>query len=257
MKNFLKKFVVFLGIVTVISATLSTVLNNSTVAADGNRIDGSSCEYFLGMTAWDCGFQSMEGNQDALVSNIALIATNVLSDITVIASYLVIGYVMYGGYLYMFSSGDAGRVMAGKKTLQHAFIGLAIVMSAYAIFGAIRIALIGNGGNLGECNPTTGGCVTAGDMVTNLIHWFAGVAGAVSAIFVVVGGWGYITASGDPSKLQKAKSTILYALIGLVVVALTEVLTAFISNLIREANKTEETSYHIETQITNNDKELT
>ena len=147
----------------------------------------------------------------------------------------------------MFASGDPGKAAAGKKTLTHAFIGLAIVVSAYAIFGAIRIALIGNN-SLGDCDITTGKtCVEDTTLITNLIQWVVGIGGVVAAIFIVIGGWGYVTAAGDPNKLQKAKTTIMYALIGLVVVALAEVITAFVSNLVREANG--DTSYLDSTSI--------
>ena len=141
MKNFLKKFAVFLGIVATISITFSVNPPNSTFAE--TRSDGSECTTFAGLVMWDCGFKSDMSSEEDLTGNIVLIASNILTDVTIIASYLIIGYVMYGGYLYMFSSGDAGKAAAGKKTLQHAFIGLAISMSAYAIFSAIRIALIG------------------------------------------------------------------------------------------------------------------
>lgn len=247
MGNFLKKFAVFIGIVATISATVSLTTPTPTYA------DSFHCEYFLGMPSWDCGLTDMS-NEDDLTSNIAKIASNVLTDITIIASYLIIGYVMYGGFLYMFSSGDPSRAMAGKKTLQHAFIGLAIVASAAAIFSGIRIALIGNA-SLADCNPTNGNeCVDGGTMVTNLIQWFAGMGGVVAAIFVVVGAWGYITAAGDPGKLQKAKTTILYAVIGLIIVALTEVLTAFISSLVRDANSTSHTSTSLVADINNKEK---
>lgn len=228
MKNFFKKIVLFLGIIAAFSATTSLVSAPTTSAAD------YSCRYFAGLTSWDCNVGEIN-SEDSLTSNIAQIATNILTDITVIAAYLVLGYVIYGGYLYMFSSGDPGKAAAGKKTLTQAFIGLAIVLSAYTIFSAIRIALVGNQSL--ECDQLTGsGCIDGGDMVVNLIQWVVGIGGAVAAIFIVVGGFGYITANGDPGKLQKAKTTILYALIGLVIVALAEVLTAFISNLVREAN---------------------
>ena len=236
MKNFCKKLIVFLGIIAAIVTPISLTASHPTFADDGARSDGTSCQYFLGMTAWDCGFNKNMASEEELTSNITLIASNILTDATVIASYLVIGYVIYGGYLYMFSSGDPGKAAAGKKALTHAFIGLAIVMSAYAIFSGIRIAIIGNQ-SFNECKITEGkACVDGGDMVVNLIHWFCGMGGAVSAIFLVVGGWGYITAAGEPGKLEKAKKTILYALIGLVIVALSTVLTAFVSSLIRASN---------------------
>ena len=196
---------------------------------------------FLGLVAWDCGVSIAD--QDDLKSNIWIIASNIAKDIAVIATYLVIGYVIYGGYLYTFSSGDPGKLATGKKTLVQAFTGLAITMLASIIVGAIRIALLGsNGGNIGNCTAGVNACVTANDLVKNLIDWVIGIAGVVSAVFLVYGGIQYVTSSGDPSKLKRAKDTILYALIGLAIVALTTVITAFVSNTIRDASKSESTS---------------
>lgn len=250
MKNFFKKFLVFAGILVAVTSTINLVNSAPTFADTG--IGGRACPNFLGMTSWDCGFVETINSETVLTDNIVKIATNILTDITVIAAYLVLGYVIWGGYLYMFSSGDAGKAAAGKKTLQHAFIGLAIVVSAYTIFGAIRIALLG-GGSFGDCDITSGRtCTDGGTLVTNLIQWVAGMGGVVAAIFVVIGGWGYITAAGDPGKLQKAKTTIMYALIGLVIVALAEVLTAFVSSLVRGANG--DTSYLDQSSIALNIK---
>lgn len=231
MKNLSKKFLIAGLIIATISAVFSFVAPVTTFADSGFH---GTCRNFLGLTSWDCGVNIQ--TEDDLKNNLWTIAANIATDITVIAAYLVLGYVIYGGYLYISSSGDPSKVAAGKKTLTHAFIGLAIVMSANVIMGAVRIALVGNSGNIGNC-ATDSGCVDPNTMVTNLIQWVIGIAGIVAAIFVVCGGISYATSSGDPSKLQKAKQIILYALIGLVVVALAEIITAFVSNIIREANK--------------------
>lgn len=229
MKNFFKKIALFLGIIAAVSFTFNLASTPDTSAA------GFSCRYFAGLTSWDCNVGDIN-SEAALKSSIAAIATNILTDLTVIAAYLILGYVIYGGYLYIFSSGDPGKAATGKKAITQAFIGLAITISAYTIFSAIRIALIGD--QALNCDPLTGAsCVDGGDMVTNLVQWIVGMGGVVAAIFIVVGAFGYITSNGDPGKLQKAKTTILYALIGLVIVALAEVLTAFISNLVRESNE--------------------
>lgn len=190
-----------------------------------------SCRYLAGFTSWDCGVNI--SNQDSLKSGIWTIAVNVLTDITVLAAYLVVGYVIYGGYLYVFSGGEPNKVLAGKKTLSQAFIGLAIVMSAHLIMSTIRFALLGNG-NLSDCVNTQ--CVDPGSLFVNGVQWAIGIGGAVAAIFVIYGAITYITSSGDPSKLQKAKQMITYALIGLAIVALAEVITAFVSSRIRSAN---------------------
>lgn len=232
MKNFFKKIAILCGIIAVISFTVNLVAPSPTYARS-----------FLGMPSWDEGLGPWDSEAN-LTSNIAKIATNILTDLTVIAAYLVLGYVIWGGYQYMFSSGDPGKAAAGKKTLVHAFIGLAITLSAYAIFGGIRTALIGNT-SLGNCSLNE--CVTPDEMITNIIQWIVGMGGVVAVIFVVVGAWGYITAAGDPGKLQKAKTTIAYALIGLAIVAFAEIVTAFISSTIRDANTAKDENSYLDT----------
>ncbi|MBR3252698.1 hypothetical protein IKF84_01330 [Candidatus Saccharibacteria bacterium] len=249
MKNFFKKFLVFLGIIATVSATVSFAGLTPVSAEEGEkRIDGSSgCPHFLGMTSWDCNVPPID-SEDTLVKSIATIATNILTDISVIASYLVLFYVIYGGFLYITSAGDPGKAANGKKTLVHAFIGLAIVTSAYTIFSAIRIA-IATDVALADC--VWNECASPNNLVANLINWLSGIVGVVSAAFVLIGAWGYITANGDPSKLQKAKQTILYAIIGLVIFALAQIITGFVSSTLRDAN-----SYVNNSVIANNYKEI-
>lgn len=230
MKNLPKKILTIC--VVIIAAFAIFDLSTPQAFAADNGFHGG-CRYLLGLTSWDCGVNIT--NETDLKNNIWTIVANIVTDITVIAAYLVLGYVIYGGYLYIFSGGDPSKVATGKKTLTQAFIGLAIVMSANVIMGAIRIALVGGSGNIGNC-ATTGGCVDPNQMVTNLIQWVIAVVGIVAVAFIVYGGILYTTSSGDPAKVKKAKDTILYAVIGLIIVALAEIITAFVSGIIRDAN---------------------
>ena len=204
--------------------------------ADNANVD--HCRYFLGMVSWDCGTKITEGSptQTELTQGIWIIALNILSDISVIATYLAIGYVVYGGYQYIFSAGDPAKVVVGKKTLSQAFIGIAIVVSASIILNTIRIIL---GANFTQ-DCTTGDCINQTDpsiLFDNFISWFIGIGGVVAAIFVVYGGIAYITSSGDSNKVQKAKNILLYALIGLAIVGLARIITAFAFNAIKQANE--------------------
>ena len=242
MFNKLKSLIILITLI--FTSTLTTSFNSfatadpSTGGGGGGGSDSptsyvdGTCNYILGLTSWNCGVDIHDG--ETLKRDIWVIVTNIAIDITVIAAYLVLGYVIYGGYLYMFSDGETGKIVSGKKTLNHAFIGLAIVMSANIIMSTIRFALLGSNGNLADCARSS--CINPNDLATNLIQWVIGIAGVAAAIFIVQGAIAYITSSGDPSKLQKAKNTITYALIGLAIVALAEIITAFVSNMIRQAN---------------------
>ena len=68
------------------------------------------------------------------------------------------------------------------------------------------------------CSGTKDGLPKAIEKIVNAIIL---VLGIVAVIFVIIGGVQYMTSSGDSGKTEKAKKTIIYALIGLVICALS------------------------------------
>lgn len=252
----LKKILVSVFIVFLSMMTVSPLLSENTFAEEtksdkttssANYGIDSTCRDFMGLTSWNCGVEISD--KESIKSGVWTIASNILVDLTVIAAYLVVGYVIYGGYMYITSSGEAGKVATAKKTLAQAFIGLAIVMLTSVILNSIRIALL-NGGSFVDCaTPVAEGgesCVKGtGNIATNAIQWVIGVAGFVAAVYVVYGGIAYMTSSGDPGKVQRAKNMIIYALIGIAVCALAEVITSFVSSTLRKASTAAESSYII------------
>lgn len=247
MKNILKKFFLTLGIALTVLLSSGATISTPTYADGFEGRQGDDCGYILGMVSWDCNVNIKD--EDSLKSGIWIIASNIAVDITVIVVYLAVGYIIYGGYLYILSNGDPGKVATGKKALTQAFIGLAIVMLANVILNTIRIAL--GGVSLAENCTVEGACVSNVDqMVIGAINWVISVVGVVSAIFVVYGGISYMTSAGDPGKLKKAKDTILYACIGLIIVALAWIISGFVSGLIRDANNSNTASLINESIIT-------
>lgn len=53
--------------------------------------------------------------------------------------------------------------------------------------------------------------------IQNILTIVFSVIGAIAVLMVVIGGMRYITAQGDPSQLSKAKQTIIYAIVGVLV----------------------------------------
>lgn len=89
------------------------------------------------------------------------------------------------------------------------------------------------GTNLSTDNP--GGCENAGEaedkvqgLIRLIINIFSIVVGVVSVIMIIIGGLKYITSSGDSNNVTSAKNTILYAIIGLIVVALAQFIVQFV-----------------------------
>lgn len=67
--------------------------------------------------------------------------------------------------------------------------------------------------------------------IQSVIKVLVTIAGLVSAGFFVWGGIGYITSSGNPESLDRAKKTILYSAIGLAIVLGSYVLSNIVTQL--------------------------
>lgn len=66
------------------------------------------------------------------------------------------------------------------------------------------------------------------DFITPIIILLIALAGIWALIQFVLGGFGYITAAGDPKKVQEAQSKLMHSIIGLVIIAASFVLAALI-----------------------------
>ncbi len=55
------------------------------------------------------------------------------------------------------------------------------------------------------------------------INWVTLIAGSVALIFIIVGGINFMTANGDPAKVKLARDMILYAFVGIILVAIAQV----------------------------------
>ena len=66
--------------------------------------------------------------------------------------------------------------------------------------------------------------------VTNIINGVIGILGFACVVVMIVGGVQYMTSAGDTGKVTKAKNTILYGLIGLVICVLAFAIVNFVIN---------------------------
>ncbi len=54
------------------------------------------------------------------------------------------------------------------------------------------------------------------------------VVGVIAVIMIIIGGLKYVTSNGDSNSISSAKNTIIYALIGIVVVAIAQSVVRFV-----------------------------
>jgi len=81
----------------------------------------------------------------------------------------------------------------------------------------------------GGCNSNVSGSSNKlEDLIRTIINVFSVIVGSVSVIMIIIGGFRYITSGGDSNNVGGAKNTILYAIVGLIIVAFAQVIVQFV-----------------------------
>lgn len=79
----------------------------------------------------------------------------------------------------------------------------------------------------GDC-ATEGGEGKVNSLIQKVINVLSAIVGVIAVIMIIIGGFRYITSGGAADKVTSAKNTILYGLIGLVIVALAQIIVKFV-----------------------------
>lgn len=113
---------------------------------------------------------------------------------------------------------------------------LGLVAVASIALGAFALvpdsALAASGASKNEVCSGIGGCNDSTNNITNtirnVVNVFSAIVGVVAVIVVLIAGFQYVTAAGDSSKVATAKSTLIYAIVGLIVAALSQAIVQFV-----------------------------
>lgn len=70
------------------------------------------------------------------------------------------------------------------------------------------------------------------DFITNLIKMLLAIVLAVAVLFIILGGFWYITSAGNETQAEKGKNTLKYALFGIVIIVLSYVLVTIVTNFL-------------------------
>jgi len=156
-------------------------------------------------------------------NQIWLIALALSEDMFRIIGFLAVIFVIWGGFRYITSQGEPEHIKSAQSTIFNALIGLVI-----AILAAGTVNFIAN--QLGGTNSVNGlpNIVDTSTTLTNVVNILFGIIGAVALLMLVFGGFKYVTSGGESAKVNSAKNTILYALIGLTVCVLAVAIVNFI-----------------------------
>ncbi len=79
-----------------------------------------------------------------------------------------------------------------------------------------------------ELKDTDGADCTANDsqritnLIKNIIDLISIVVGVICVIVIIIGGFRFITSAGDSNGITSARNTIIYAIVGLIIVAFAQ-----------------------------------
>lgn len=109
-------------------------------------------------------------------------------------------------------------------------------LSAWAVtVGSAGTAVAQGGGNQSNVkkpdvpNPV-GSDTDVGAIIARVIDALLIFAGAVAVLFLIIGGFRYVISAGNPDQVEGAKKTILYAILGLIIIFIAFVAVRFIQD---------------------------
>lgn len=125
--------------------------------------------------------------------------------------------------------------MIGKITAQFskyvvialALMFLALPYSVQAQSSAVCEGVQVAGGAL-DCKDKKLSDDQFGKAVRTVINILSVIVGAVSVIMIIIGGFRYVISAGDSNAVSGAKNTILYAIVGLVIVLFAQIIVRFV-----------------------------
>lgn len=141
MKKIQKWFAALLFVATFGGATVSVALPQTAHAACVDRLL-TFPTWYRGITEGDdCRIKQPASTKGGITTFIWTIALNIIEIMLQLVGYLSVGFIIAGGYKFMISSGESSAIVAARKTIMNAVIGLILSIFSVAIVNVIAGAL--------------------------------------------------------------------------------------------------------------------
>lgn len=100
-----------------------------------------------------------------------------------------------------------------KKTISILILSILIFLASA---GSVALAQSGNPGSSNFGNPITP--TTIEGVLGNIMTYLQGIAGTIAVIFIIIGGIMYMLSGGSKDATERAKKTLIFAIVGLAIV---------------------------------------
>ena len=134
----IKKLIISLALVITGSVATAAILP-SQVGAKASTCDGTFLTFrpwYYGLTEADCSIKAVGANGMTLETFVLMVIMNLVDMLVQLIAYVTVGYIIYGGFIYLTSAGSPDKATRGRQIVTHALIGLVI---AIASVGLVRL----------------------------------------------------------------------------------------------------------------------
>jgi hypothetical protein len=81
----------------------------------------------------------------------------------------------------------------------------------------------------------SGASTSATSFIAKVINILSVIIGAIAVVMIIIGGFRYVTSGGNAESTKSARQTIVYAIVGLIIVALAQIIVHFVLNSVSSA----------------------
>lgn len=120
-----------------------------------------------------------------------------------------------------------------------AFASAASLSFANAITSGVCSGVDTAAGAGAGCGTGGSANATLSSLAKKFINILSLVVGIVAVVMIVYGGFKYITSGGDSGNVSGAKNTLIFAIVGLIIVALAQFIVHFVLNSATSAAPTQ------------------
>lgn len=233
MKKKVKSIIAILAFIIIGSGLFSIIASQTVSAIGGGTNLKCPNTAFLGFKTWYAGLQD---DSDCRVVSpteigaaagkeiqtyILKIVMNVADIVFMAVGYIAFFFVLYGGMQFIISQGNADKMAKARMTIMNALIGIVIASTAVII---VRFSLDGLIG-AGKLNSSEASFESVLNGALNIFYF---ITGAVAVITIIISSFTMVTVGNKADSVAKARNSILYASIGIVIIVFAKTITWFI-----------------------------
>ncbi len=159
--------------------------------------------------------------------------TKVFVFVGTVIGMLAVTMIVYSGFRMLIARGEPDALKTAKAGFSYAIIGVVISVMSFGIVLAFQKFIgVGPNGNIvdGQINNPLKDSTTQG-FISTIVTNFLGLIGILASVMIIYNAYLYITAAGNEQQTAKAKTGLLWSVVGFLTAFMAYVLITALKNI--------------------------